>query len=157
VQPSPAHFTINGETLDLDAEIISPPFLTLQVFKKKTMELHRTVSYCFEDKASLLVGRNSSCDILVENDSTVSRNHAVISYREGRFFVQDTGSKFGTLLSFKDSVRLTDTESRFQMREFLFSVVVHSDSSRRRPRKDRADKGEEAERVPEQQPQLLDI
>ena len=45
-----------------------------------------------------VVGRLPTCD-LVLNDPSVSRRHATLRLTEGRCYVQDAGSRFGTLLN----------------------------------------------------------
>lgn len=42
-------------------------------------------------------GRSQDCDIRID-DISVSRNHAVIKMRDRSFIVEDSGSKFGTLI-----------------------------------------------------------
>ncbi len=39
-------------------------------------------------------------------DNTVSRAHAFIRYAEGEFYLEDNGSKFGTLVRVQESVKL---------------------------------------------------
>ncbi|MFI5179267.1 MAG: adenylate/guanylate cyclase domain-containing protein [Vicinamibacterales bacterium] len=51
-----------------------------------------------------LVGRLSTCDVVLA-DSSVSRNHASLRAVEGRCFIQDAGSRFGT---FVNGGRVTD-------------------------------------------------
>lgn len=47
---------------------------------------------------TLLIGRSDSCDVRLEN-TTVSRRHARLLFRDGAWIVQDLGSKNGTLLN----------------------------------------------------------
>lgn len=44
-----------------------------------------------------LIGRGQDCDLKI-SDISVSRNHCQIHYRDGRFYLQDSSSKFGTLV-----------------------------------------------------------
>jgi len=44
------------------------------------------------------IGRSPDCDIFLD-DVTVSRNHAVLVERDGRFFVEDEGSLNGTFVN----------------------------------------------------------
>ena len=44
------------------------------------------------------IGRSPECEIFLD-DVTVSRNHAVLVEREGRFFVEDQGSLNGTFVN----------------------------------------------------------
>jgi pSer/pThr/pTyr-binding forkhead associated (FHA) protein len=56
-------------------------------------------------QASVLVGRDPACDVVLA-DGSVSRRHARLEQREDAWFVVDQGSANGTFL---DSVRATDT------------------------------------------------
>jgi len=44
------------------------------------------------------IGRSPDCEIFLD-DVTVSRNHAVLVERDGRFFVEDQGSLNGTFVN----------------------------------------------------------
>lgn len=45
------------------------------------------------------LGREIGNDIIVSGDKTVSRQHANIQYVDGKFYVQDLGSKNGTRIN----------------------------------------------------------
>lgn len=47
-------------------------------------------------KDSITIGRHAICDLPFPNSTTVSRNHAVIFYRDGVWYLKDTGSANGT-------------------------------------------------------------
>ncbi len=53
------------------------------------------------DRDELVIGRCSSADIQVKTDSAISRRHAVITLINGEFYIQDLGSKNGTVLNTK--------------------------------------------------------
>jgi hypothetical protein len=59
--------------------------------------------------ASVTIGRSPDCEIFLD-DVTVSRKHAVLANREGRFFIEDQGSLNGTFLNRRriDSGQLSD-------------------------------------------------
>ena len=44
------------------------------------------------------VGRSPDCDVFLD-DVTVSRRHALVVRRDGRFFIEDRGSLNGTFLN----------------------------------------------------------
>lgn len=44
----------------------------------------------------LLIGRDPQADIRLDGDGSVSRRHALVSYAEGRWWVEDLGSSNGT-------------------------------------------------------------
>ncbi len=50
------------------------------------------------EEESLVIGRASESDLVVA-DRFLSRKHAKLSYRDGRLFVEDLGSRNGTLLN----------------------------------------------------------
>src|SRR5678815_152759 len=49
-------------------------------------------------EGTTLIGRLPTCD-LVLNDPSVSRHHASIKVADGKCFVQDVGSRFGTFVN----------------------------------------------------------
>ncbi len=57
------------------------------------------------------IGRSPDCGIFLD-DVTVSRRHAVVSARDGRFFIEDQGSLNGTFLNRRriESGELTDDD-----------------------------------------------
>ena len=50
------------------------------------------------NKETLLIGRDPSCDIVIPNQN-VSRAHAKLSRRDGRFYVEDANSTNGTFIN----------------------------------------------------------
>jgi pSer/pThr/pTyr-binding forkhead associated (FHA) protein len=52
----------------------------------------------------MIIGRKSDADIQLCTDATISRHHSIIEYvqknpnLDGRFYLQDNGSKFGTVV-----------------------------------------------------------
>lgn len=63
--------------------------------------LHPKKELLFASRISFMkkymIGRGQDCDLKV-SDISVSRNHCAIFYNHGRFWLQDSGSKFGTLI-----------------------------------------------------------
>ncbi|MDP8221778.1 MAG: sigma 54-interacting transcriptional regulator [Candidatus Lernaella stagnicola] len=57
---------------------------------------------------TLVIGREPACDVIL-SDTSVSRRHAVIARREGHLWLEDLGSKNGTLLDGRpvDRIELT--------------------------------------------------
>ena len=55
------------------------------------------------------IGRSPDCDIFLD-DVTVSRNHAVLVHRNGKYYVEDQGSLNGTFVNRKriDSAALSE-------------------------------------------------
>jgi pSer/pThr/pTyr-binding forkhead associated (FHA) protein len=78
-------------------------------------------------RARSLIGRGNSCDIVIE-DPLISREHCVIEYDDGGYYLRDLGSKNGTVLNRKplsrraalyygDRILLGDTILRFLLEE----------------------------------------
>jgi predicted component of type VI protein secretion system len=53
-----------------------------------------------------MIGRGQDCDIKV-SDISVSRYHCEIRYKDGKFWLQDTLSKFGTLALARQPVEVS--------------------------------------------------
>ncbi len=78
--------------------------------------------YCLSS-GRMLIGRTRRCDIRVDGDSSVSRKHASIEKKDGRFLLQDLKSTNGTLvngdlidvrlLDHGDKIRVGRTELQF--------------------------------------------
>ena len=78
----------------------------------------------------VLIGRTDQCDITI-NDSSVSRKHASIESKDGRFLLQDLKSKNGTLVNGKfidvyvlnhgDKIRIGRTVLQFLGKEITLS------------------------------------
>ena len=47
----------------------------------------------------LLIGRSSSCDVTLSRDDQISRRHLQLEVRDGRLFLRDLGSTYGTRLN----------------------------------------------------------
>ena len=48
---------------------------------------------------TLLIGRSSSCDVTLSRDDQISRRHLQLEVRDGRLFLRDLGSTYGTRLN----------------------------------------------------------
>jgi pSer/pThr/pTyr-binding forkhead associated (FHA) protein len=80
---------------------------------------------------TVLIGRTDQCDIII-NDSSVSRKHASIESKDGRFLLQDLKSTNGTqvngesidvhLLSHGDKIRIGRTVLQFLGREITLKL-----------------------------------
>lgn len=59
--------------------------------------IENSFSISFDKKNSIIIGRGHDCDIKIQ-DISVSRHHAVISFKNNKFYIEDHKSKFGTLI-----------------------------------------------------------
>ena len=64
-----------------------------------------------DDKYIFKLGRGNESDVRV-NDISVSRSHLKVFYKEGRFFMQDCNSKFGTLALVKNDMTVTTAQDK---------------------------------------------
>jgi hypothetical protein len=92
----------------LDFKDIEPPYILLQTMNQycpysKSLEYNVIFVMSLKKKNFLVLGRANTCDIKL-NDISVSRNHSIISYDKGKFYIDDIGSKFGTLLLIQNNL-----------------------------------------------------
>ncbi|SEF58413.1 FHA domain-containing protein [Eubacterium ruminantium] len=94
------HRTLNGEIRNepVVQKKIGVP-IKMDVFSGETL-LKSTTEYI---NRSSIVGRAENCEITID-DETISRQHFVIEYREGSFYIQDLETTNGTFLN---GVRIT--------------------------------------------------
>jgi hypothetical protein len=81
-------------------------------------------------KDSFKLGRGHESDLRI-NDISVSRCHAIIKFKEGRFYLEDNLSKFGTLVlvknrtplisNFNKAVQIGRTVINFSVKSYIAS------------------------------------
>ena len=93
----------------LDFKDIDPPYIIIQTMYQYNSQ-NRNISdfnvifvMSFKLKNYLTIGRANNSDIRL-SDVSVSRNHSKISYFDGNFYIDDIGSKFGTLLLIQNNI-----------------------------------------------------
>lgn len=93
----------------LDFKEVDPPYIVLQTMYQYNSQ-NRNISdfnaiflISFKIKPSIMIGRANYSDIRL-SDVSVSRNHSIISYFEEKFYIDDLGSKFGTLLLIQNNI-----------------------------------------------------
>ena len=93
----------------LDFEDIAPPYIILQTMyqyeetNKELSEYNAIFVISFKLKDYIIIGRSRDSDIRLNNVS-ISRNHSMINYSNGNFYIKDFGSKFGTLLLIQNDI-----------------------------------------------------
>ena len=78
---------------------------------------------------NISIGRSIESDIRI-NDISVSRNHAILSLRNGKLYLFDSKSKFGTLVLLKDKIYLKNNLSYLNLqigRTFIKINEIKSD------------------------------
>lgn len=112
-----------GETYDADDDktvLVEMPVIRAYIRRISTNEEAEITGNPF------VIGKSSSCDFIVGNNSTVSRRHAEIQWTEEGYFLRDLNSTNHTMVDekqieqkvqLKDGMmfRLSDEQFRFRM------------------------------------------
>ena len=83
------------ETVKLNVDDFQQPNVRMLVPRGHTFSKH--VFYI--NKETLIVGRDPSCEMVI-NDASISRKHAMLRKKDGRWIVEDLDSENGTYVSF---------------------------------------------------------
>ena len=78
-----------------------------------------------DEKVPVTLGRGHQCEIRI-TDISVSRTHSEIRLENGRFYVRDLKSKFGTLVKFREEFELED-RVRVQYGRTCFDFLLNED------------------------------
>jgi len=78
---------------------------SLNSIKENQYPLSIHVLMFVDEGDSFILGRGHESDIRI-SDISVSRSHAKIYFKDKKFMLEDTGSKFGTLVLAKDAVQV---------------------------------------------------
>ena len=93
----------------LNFKDIDPPYIILQTMyqynsqNKNLPNFNAIFVISLKIKDYIIIGRANNSDIRL-SDVSVSRNHSNISYYNGNFYIDDIGSKFGTLLLIQNNI-----------------------------------------------------
>jgi pSer/pThr/pTyr-binding forkhead associated (FHA) protein len=90
--------------------------------KNNTRFIHTIVVE--NEKTQFRLGRGHDSDLRV-NDISVSRCHVILKYHEGKFFLEDQKSKFGTLVLIRDYIKIeADITQAVQVGRSVISPLV---------------------------------
>ncbi|GIX63957.1 FHA domain containing protein, putative [Babesia caballi] len=121
--PMPPFVRVKGKLVPL---IVLPdmthPFLLLE--NSPPHESKGTYFISFQDTDFVRLGRGHDASVRIA-DVSISRNHATIYYEDGKFFLEDQDSKFGTLVMMRRpmSIRLADVMA-IQVGRSLIELAV---------------------------------
>jgi pSer/pThr/pTyr-binding forkhead associated (FHA) protein len=101
---------------------------SLNSIKENQYPLSIHVLMFIEDGDSFILGRGHESDVRI-SDISVSRQHARITYKDRKFILEDTGSKFGTLVLAKQPLSIVEKPVILQIGRTLFSLSKSSESN----------------------------
>ena len=94
-------------------------------FRKSFEVIFGDNNHLLMDEGEYVIGRSKQADITVSNDKFISGEHAVLKIKEGNLYLEDLGSKNGTLIndyklsSGRKKINLSDTficgQTKFQI------------------------------------------
>jgi len=126
----PLTLKYKGSKLDLfDFAKPQAPYLILEA---AATERHKAVHviHLTAGRPSVKLGRGHDSDVRI-NDISVSRCHAVVSLKSGKFVLEDNTSKFGTLVQVKEEVHLNPgAATTVQVGRSVIDVEVRGSSGK---------------------------
>jgi hypothetical protein len=126
----PLTLKYKGRKLDLfDFDKPQAPYLILEA---TASERHKAVHviHLTPGRPSIKLGRGHDSDVRI-NDISVSRCHAVVSLKSGKFVLADNNSKFGTLVQVKEEVQLSPgAATTVQVGRSVIDVEVRGSSGK---------------------------
>ena len=78
----------------------------------------------FIDESPFILGRGHDSDVRI-SDISVSRTHAKIYLKDKNYYLEDTGSKFGTLVLAKEKVPVEENKMILQIGRTLLSINTY--------------------------------
>lgn len=75
------------------------------------------------DHEPIRLGRGHQCDLRV-SDISISRVHALLKYKDGKFLIFDNESKFGTLILLNKSYEIMNDKAAIQIGRTVFTFVL---------------------------------
>jgi pSer/pThr/pTyr-binding forkhead associated (FHA) protein len=75
----------------------------------------------FIDNSPYILGRGHESDVRI-SDISVSRSHARIYLKDKKFYLEDTGSKFGTLVLAKERIEIDENKKVLQIGRTLLAI-----------------------------------
>jgi pSer/pThr/pTyr-binding forkhead associated (FHA) protein len=95
---------------------------SLNSIKENQYPLSIHVLMFIEDNEHYILGRGHESDVRI-SDISVSRSHAKICMRDKKFYLEDSGSKFGTLVLAKDDLEINANQQILQIGRTLISTA----------------------------------
>jgi len=97
----PDYIRVQGEQRPLvEVPPTAPPFIVLEKTPRNAQDAQELHVISLADGKPASIGRSNKAQVRID-DVSMSRVHATIRFQEGRFLLEDGGSKFGTLVAMK--------------------------------------------------------
>ena len=112
-QKFPFSVNINNRIVDIiEVEKPQDNFIILETLSSNNHREEFTKSKVFfilntDNKSTLQIGRNTSCDVRIGDDISVSRTHSLIRKIGNEYFIEDNSSTFGTLIQVQYPIWIT--------------------------------------------------
>jgi len=123
-EPLPRMIKYNDELHELiTVEKPACPYIMLERISlddKKSSTLSLVVP---TDHEPIRMGRGHQCDLRI-SDISVSRVHALLKYKDGRFLLFDNESKFGTLIQLNKNYQIQNDKAAIQIGRTVFTFVL---------------------------------
>ena len=154
--PYPYTFLLEGKRwflVDLNRpEDQDTPYIILESLsseKNSSRTIH--VVIINSDQNSFSLGRGHDSELRI-NDISVSRKHASLEYKDGKFVLSDLKSKFGTLMLISEPVQLSEQNNKtFQIGRTVVTIKAKSETPWRRKAQEREASNENDIKGPELQ------
>lgn len=75
------------------------------------------------DHEPIRLGRGHQCDLRI-SDISISRVHALLKYKDGKFLIFDNESKFGTLILLNKNYDIQNDKAAIQIGRTVFTFVL---------------------------------
>ncbi|OMJ87431.1 hypothetical protein SteCoe_10849 [Stentor coeruleus] len=120
--PSFVHYQ-NQQISLISLNYPSKSFIMLEEFRPEKMQKQGLHVISLDDGQSGNLGRGHDCDIKI-SDISVSRKHCKVKFCGNEFYLEDTKSKFGTLIKLSNSINIKDnTDITIQVSRTVIHIV----------------------------------
>ena len=107
-------------------ETSDEPYIVLETVDRDKNNSRSVYLLQFQAEEEFKLGRGHESDIKI-HDISVSRCHALISYRNGKFLIKDNQSKFGTLVRIPQAFEIQESLT-IQAGRTLLSLTIGSEA-----------------------------
>lgn len=125
----PTTISYNDEVRDLiNIAIPDDPFIVLEDLRSVNCMARGLHVISLKEGGYFRLGRSQDCEIYL-SDASISRFHANISLHKEGFYIEDRGSKFGTMLKVTDRLTLLpNISATVQVNSVLVTVTAQHQS-----------------------------